>query len=144
MLHNFKWGLLNCFLYLTRANKNLEICMLALLEQFKKSKLYWSNFIGSCLNKWIIFSKISCSRKTAVGSHIVFDITVTWIETYFEFEEHYFKFLHAFNFTCTKNKEASTCQKNGVMYWHNICHMTNSFMGWGSPLPWPFIKFYAK
>ena len=38
------------------------------------------------------------------------------------------EFQHVFNFSCTWNKEASSCQKNIAMSQYNIACMVNSFL----------------
>ena len=41
-------------------------------------------------------------------------------------EKFDFELLHAFNFSCTWNKEASSCQQNIMTFRHNFPYMVNS------------------
>ena len=43
-------------------------------------------------------------------------------------EKFQLEFQHVFNFSCTWNKEASSCQKNIAMFQYNIACMVNSFL----------------
>ena len=39
-----------------------------------------------------------------------------------------FEHLHAFHFSCTWNKETSSCRQNIVTFRHNISYVANSFV----------------
>ena len=40
----------------------------------------------------------------------------------------HFEFMHAFDFSCTRNKEASFCRKNVEIFRHNIAYMITSYV----------------
>ena len=43
-------------------------------------------------------------------------------------EKFNFQLLHAFNYSCTWNKETSSCRENIVTFQHKIPYMVNSFI----------------
>ena len=67
--------------------------------------------------------KISCSLITTTCSHTIF----IWLSSTMKqlLEKFNFELLHAFNFSFTWNKEASSCRKNILSFRHNILYMVN-------------------
>ena len=98
------------FFYLSSVNENLETYTQVWFEQLKELKQFWGTFSGEYLNKCTLSQKckISCSLKTTTCSHTIF----IWLSFVVKqlLEKFNFEFLHAFNFSCTWNREATSCR----------------------------------
>ena len=105
-------------------------------------KLFWGIFTGQYLNKWTFSQKckLSCSLKTTSRSHTNFTCLSSAMEQLLK--KSNFEFLHAFNFSCTWNKKASSCRLNILKFWHNIPYMVSSFVFFirCSSNDWHFIQ----
>ena len=110
------------FTYLLQTKIWKLVYLIWVIERIKAVLRYFPRIM---LNKWKLSQKckISCSLITTTCSHTIF----TWLSSTMKqlLEKFNFELLHAFNFSFTWNKEASSCRKNILSFRHNIPYMVN-------------------
>ena len=110
------------FTYLLQTKIWKLVYLIWVIERIKAVLRYFPRIM---LNKWKLSQKckISCSLITTTCSHIIF----IWLSSTMKqlLEKFNFELLHAFNFSFTWNKEASSCRKNILSFRHNIPYMVN-------------------
>ena len=110
------------FTYLLQTKIWKLVYLIWVIERIKAVLRYFPRIM---LNKWKLSQKckISCSLITTTCSHTIF----IWLSSTMKqlLEKFNFELLHAFNFSFTWNKEASSCRKNILSFRHNIPYMVN-------------------
>ena len=95
-----------------RKNENLEICITVWFEQLNESRI--KTVFEYCY--WIEWTSMQNTRF--VENYFMLPYICLWLRPMIKQLPEKLEFMRTFNFSCLRNEEVSSSQKNSKMFWY--------------------------